>query len=463
MVDGFEAGSLVLVPPADSAGGDGHAQNKNLLELLADLVGGLCQRESMLRSRIDELGMIHKLTAEFTTQSDLQKVLDTVAATVVDVMKAKGCLIRLFNEDRTELYVKAVAGLSSEYLEKGPVMLAESEIDREAVSTMQSVYIRDLAADPRGRYRAQSAGEGIVSSLFSPMAYKGRVEGVLRVYSDCEREFDWFERSLLAAISAQAAAAIVSAHLHQEAILAASMKRQLNLAGAVQRRMIPQNCPEIPGCEIATEYVPSYELSGDFYDFLALGEDNLGLVVCDVVGKGVRASLLMASIRASLRAHASAEYDMSMVMDFVNGDLCSDSLVSDFATMFYCVFDTRVRRLTYTNAGHVPPILVRDGQVTELVTGGWVLGIDADAEYETGILDCRSGDVIFLYTDGLAEAMNFRDEYFGKDRIIAALDDAVAQGFSAEGIVKHVAWMMRKFAGLQKRLDDLTLVALKML
>jgi len=460
MVGGSEAGSLVLVHPAGEYGAN-DTNTRNLLELLAEVVGGLCQRESMLRDRIDELGLLHKLTAEFTTQNDLQKVLDTVAATVVEVLDAKGCLIRLLSDDGTELYVKSVAGLSDEYLAKGPILLAESEVDRDAITTMKCVYVRDLRNDPRGLYQVQSAWEGLVSSLFSPMAYKGHVEGVLRVYSDHQREFDWFERSLLTAISAQAAAAIVSTRLHHEAVLSASMKRQLNLAGAVQRRMIPQSCPEIPGCEIATEYVPSYELSGDFYDFLHLGEGNLGLVVCDVVGKGVRASLLMASIRASLRAHASAEYDMSIVMDFVNGDLCDDSLVSDFATMFYGVFDIVSRRLTYTNAGHVPPMLVRDGEVTELAVGGGVLGIDTDFVYKTGIVDCRSGDVILLYTDGLIEAMNFDDEYFGRDRIISALLDAASQGFSAEGIVKHVAWMMRKFAGLQKRLDDLTLVVLK--
>jgi sigma-B regulation protein RsbU (phosphoserine phosphatase) len=312
-------------------------------------------------------------------------------------------------------------------------------------------------------YPAEARVEGIASSLCAPMIYSGQVEGILRVYTGQVHRFNWFETALLEAIAAQAAAAIVNARLYEEALKGEHMQRQLTLAGEVQREMIPSEPPSIPGYDIGAVYVPSYELSGDFYDFIALPEGNVGLAVADIVGKGVRASLLMASIRASLRAHAVNIYDMTTVMGKVNRDLCADSIISDFATLFYGVLDTQARKLTYSNAGHTPPILVRDGHTLRLTTGGTVLGIESGIRYSTEAFDLKSGDVILAYTDGLPEAMNFHDECFGNDRVADALKEAVSLGLSAEGIVRHVLWIMRKFAGLQRRFDDLTLVAVRVL
>ncbi|RPI63157.1 MAG: hypothetical protein EHM48_02920, partial [Planctomycetaceae bacterium] len=219
----------------------------------------------------------------------------------------------------------------------------------------------------------------------------------------------------------------------------------------------------VPGVQIGASFVPSYELGGDFYDFLRLPPDNIGIAVCDVVGKGVRASLLMASIRASLRAHASSIYDMGEVVARVNRDLCEDALTSDFATLFYAVLDYKSRRFTYANAGHPSPMLIRDGQVSELAAGGMVIGIEPMYRWRCDSLLLRSGDVVIIYTDGLSEAMNFDDVPFGRERIADAAKAAIAQKQSADGIVRHMLWAMRKFAGLQTRFDDLTLVAIKVL
>jgi sigma-B regulation protein RsbU (phosphoserine phosphatase) len=204
-------------------------------------------------------------------------------------------------------------------------------------------------------------------------------------------------------------------------------------------------------------------LGGDFYDFIDLPPGNMGLAICDVSGKGVRASLLMASIRASLRAHASNIYDMSEVLERVNADLCRDRLVSDFATLFYGVLDRKSRRFTYSNAGHPPPLLYRDKTFTRLGLGGPVLGIDAEARWVHDFVDLRKGDTLLAYTDGLIEGMNFEDEPFGVGRVEKAILNAVTLGYNADGIVKHVLWEMRRFTGLQTRGDDLTMIAIKVL
>jgi len=451
------------VPGEDKSAATDVIEPQRFADLAGEVLSRLAGQQEQLRSRIEELAALYRLTAEFTSRRDLQGVLDMVAQTVVEVLGAKSCAIRLINEDRSELVIKAVTNLSRKYLEKGPILLSASKIDQVVLERLKPVYIADLRTDPRVLYPNEACEEGIVSGLCCPMVYRGRPEGVLRVYTGRIHEFDWFEVSLAEAIAAEAAAAIVNARLYAEAVRSANMQRQLKMAGTVQRRMIPAWAPEMPRLDIGAVYVPCFELGGDFYDFIRLGEHNLGISVCDVVGKGVRASLLMASVRASLRAHASNVYELSEVVRRVNQEVCADTGPADFATLFYGVIDTADRRFTYVNAGHMPPLLIRDGQFSHLAPGGGILGLDDEAQWRHENFLLQPGDVVLCYTDGLTDAMNFGDEPFGRSRVEAAVLDAIQLGRDADGIVKHVLWEMRRFAGLQTRFDDLTVVAVRAL
>jgi sigma-B regulation protein RsbU (phosphoserine phosphatase) len=458
-IDGDVVGRVVIQPREPETLDDQTA--RRFADLLVNVLSRLAGKQRELRTRIEQLATLYRLTAEFTGRRELQGVLDLVTQTVVKTMGAKASTIRLLSHDRTELLVQSAANLSPEYLDKGPILVSESLIDSAVLDGMEPVVIEDLRTDPRILYPVEAKREGLVSAFCVPMIYKGRPEGVLRVYMGSVHEFDWFERSLAAAIASEAAAAIVNARLYGEAIRGARMQRELRLAGAVQRRMIPRRPPNIPELDIGMVYVPCFELAGDFFDFIPLGENNLGIAVCDVVGKGVRASLLMASIRASLRAHASYVYELSDVVARVNRDLCTDSVSSDFATLFYGVIDTASGKFTYVNAGHMPALLVRDGKCTDLDTTGGIIGLDEEARWEHRSVQFDRGDTLMCYSDGLSDAMNFQDESFGRPRINTALLNAVDEHDDAETITAHILWEMRRFAGLQKRFDDLTIVTVK--
>jgi sigma-B regulation protein RsbU (phosphoserine phosphatase) len=449
--------------PAEPGAPEAPPRALRLLQLMANVIARRWNRQKLLRSRIAELAAMYRLTAEFTGRRDLQSVLELVTRTVVELFGAKACAIRLLNESQSELVVKAAAGLSPRYLTKGPILLSKSRIDREVVAHGRTVYIPDLRSDPRVLYPEEADEEGIVSGLCAPLSYKGRCEGVIRIYTGEPHDFDWYERSLLRALAAQAAAAIVNTRLYEQAVRGANLRRHVSMAAEVQRRMFPAGVPELPGFEIHAVYEPTFELSGDFYDFHQFEQDNLGVGVCDVVGKGIRASLLMASIRASLRAHASNIYDMSEVLARVNRDLCADTAIRDFATLFYGVIDARGRRFTYANAGHTPPLLIRGGQCCHLTTGGGVVGIDPGFSWRHDTMAFAPGDVVAIFTDGLTEALNFQDEGFGMARVERAAVAAVADRCSAAGIARRVLWELRRFTGLRTRLDDLTLVVIKVL
>ncbi len=462
MLAGEHVASVVLAGSA-KAGVDAQVevQQVRMLGLVRDVVAQICEQAAQLQDRVEELAAMYRLTEEFTGKTNLKQVHHLVAETMVKVTGAGAASIRVLSEDRTELLTMAAYGLSSQYMSKGKILLSESIIDREVLEG-KVVYIADERKDERILYKTQARREGLVSALCVPMAYKGQIEGVIRVYTRKLHSFDWFETSLIKGVAAQAASAIVNARLYHEALESERIRRQVTMAAEVQRRMVPSSPPKAAGLDVSAIFVPCFELGGDFYDFIELPNQNWGIAVADVVGKGVRASLLMAAARAALRAYAKQWYNLSDVLSALNVHMSRESGASDFITLFYGVLDAVNRRLTYCSAGHEPPLLVRDGRISTLEDSfGGVLGVDEEASFRPGILDLRKDDVLVIYTDGLLEAMNFRDEIFGRQRTLETVLTACRQNATADAIGKQVLWEVRRFTGLQTRSDDLTLLTIK--
>ncbi|GMV98467.1 MAG: hypothetical protein AMXMBFR83_28170 [Phycisphaerae bacterium] len=283
--------------------------------------------------------------------------------------------------------------------------------------------------------------------------------GVLRVYTGEIHVFSPFEEALLRAVAAQAAAAVINARLLAEAIEAERYARQIAYAGEVQRRMIPSAPPVLPNLEIGAVYRPTYRVGGDLYDFILLPKGNLGIVIADVSGKGVPASLLMASLRSALRVYAYFTYDIDRILSEVNRHVCRETTTGEFVTGFYGVVTPDGRRLTYCNAGHDPPLRLRNGRIDRLTRGGMALGVDCTAVFEREVLDLKPGDVLLFYTDGAVEALNFNDERFGRERLEESLIRHADQ--PAQHAAQNILWDIRRFRGLADRTDDVTLVVMK--
>lgn len=429
------------------------------LYLLANAIAKIGYQEYTLRQRIDELTAVFKVTSLLSESRDLAGVLHRTVETVCDVMDTKASSIRLLDADNDELTLKAAFNLSREYLSKGPLRLSQSAVDTEALSPVGYAYVAEMSTDPRTVYPGSARAEGIVSELAVGMRYKGKAIGVLRVYSGEKRQFDATQVDLLRAIASQAAAAIENTRLHEQRLAAEQIEKQLKLAAAVQRRLLPRDPPHLEGFDLASIYVPCYELGGDFYDFIPFPEGNTGVVVADVSGKGVPASLIMASVRSALRAQVDNLYYLYEALHRLNQMLLRDTEPTEFVTLFYGVLDARNNRLTYCSAGHPPGLLLRDGKVQELDSLNMVLGIDPDEQYLQSILELKRGDAILLYTDGLFDAVNIKGERFGRQRIVDAL--LRSGGDSAGSIVHGILWEMRKFVGITRPADDVTMVAIK--
>ncbi|MCE9590686.1 MAG: SpoIIE family protein phosphatase [Planctomycetes bacterium] len=428
-----------------------------VLFLLANHLARLCYQEFQLRERVNELAVLNRISTLLTGHRDLQQLLDTAARSCAEAMGLKAAAIRLLDDSGQELVIKAVHGLSAAYLNKGPILLDNSQVAKTAFSG-QVVYVEDMLTDPRVIYPEDAEREGLSSFLVAPMIYRGRPIGIIQVYSAERRKFSTYDVNLLQSIAQLTGTAIETARLDAQRKEAVNVQRQLRLAADVQQRMLPASMPEVPPFDIAARYVPSFDLGGDFYDFIQL-DSHLGIAVADVVGKGVAASLLMASVRASLRAYAQDVYDIDEVLSRVNAALCRDTLSSEFVTLFYGVLDPSTLRLTYCNAGHEPPLLLRKGEVIKLDVGGTVVGIDPDHHYDKGLIDLLPGDTLLIYTDGLCDAQDFNNRRFGRERVRQSLVEAAK--LSAGDALNHILWQMRRFVGLNKRMDDLTMVVIK--
>ena len=425
--------------------------------LLADAIAEVCRQQVDQQQRVEELAALYRLSTVLSQQRDLQHLLNAVAEAAAQALEARAASIRLLDEEGKELMPMAVYNLSDQYLKKGPVLVEKSQIDQQAMGG-GIVYVADMATDPRTVYPEEAKREGLASILCVDLNYRGRPLGVMRIYSEQVRRFTDFERHLLQAVAQLAATAIQNARLDEERRESRRVRREVQLAADVQKRLLPRQMPDVPPFDVAGRYEPCFELGGDFFDFIPF-EHTLGVTVGDVVGKGVAASLLMSTVRAAIRAHAEDTYDLDEVLAKVNSGLTRDTSDHEFATVFYGTLDAEAMRMTYCSAGHDPALLLRSGAFTELTDGGMILGVDYNSRYDKGLVDLKPGDILLIYTDGVPDAMNFNQEKFGRDRIRQSIL-AAADG-TAQDIVNHVLWEVRRFVGLNRVPDDMTLVAIK--
>ena len=446
-----------LLAAALRACGPNKAAAAQFLSLMANSMARTCYDEYELRRRVEELSALYDISTLLVSARNLDEVLKNAARSAAQALNAKAASIRLLNETGNELVLKAVYNLSDAYLTKGPIVVKDSDLFRQTLD-QGATYVQDMATDPRILYPQDARREGLVSVLNVAMVYKSKPIGVIRLYTESRRVFLPHEIEMLRAVGQLLATAIENARLDMEQIELQRTQRHLRLAADVQRRMLPESPPRVPPFDVAARYESCLELCGDFYDFITL-ESSLGIAVGDVVGKGVAASLLMASVRASLRAYAQDVYDLDEIISRVNTALVRDTLDNEFATLFYGVLDPQSMRLTYCNAGHEPPMLLRDGRITELDTGGMIVGVDDGQPYEKGLVQLLPGDLLLIFTDGLSEALNFQEKMFGRDRIRKALREA--GDLDAARALNSVVWEMRRFVGLNRPVDDLTLVAVK--
>jgi phosphoserine phosphatase RsbU/P len=245
------------------------------------------------------------------------------------------------------------------------------------------------------------------------------------------------------------------------------LESELEIAREVQTQLFPQNVPEVPGLRLYGVCRAARVVSGDYYDFLRLDENRVGVVLGDISGKGISAALLMAAIQSALHAQfynghssagarAAAPVSTAQVVSRLNRQVFDSTPREKYVTFFYAVYDGRTRRLTYTNAGHCPPVVFRHGKAERLEAGGTVVGLFSEMTYEQAEMTLQPGDLLLAFTDGLVEPENSYEEEFGESRLLEAARRAAT--LSPEQMAAEIYRSVNDWTGSPELQDDMTLV-----
>ena len=337
-----------------------------------------------------------------------------------------------------------------------PMLRSGQGIVGHVIRTAETVLAPDARSDPRyvmGRQATQS-------EVAVPIVSNAQVIGALNLESDRKGAFTEADAELLEFFAVAAAIAIEKAMLHRQVLGKQRIESQLRIAREVQAGLLPPAPPELPGYDIAAVNLPTWEIGGDYYDYIPLPGGRLGLVVADVSGKGVPAALIMATFRAALRTELRREGSMPGVAEEVNRVLIEATGASRFVTAVYGILDPASGRFAYVNCGHNPPLLLGAGGRRELLeTGGPALGMMAAAAFGPGEVTLAAGDLLALYTDGVVEPADTGDVEFGLDRLERRL--RAGARLPAGDAVLSVVDATRAWAGREGYADDFTLVVVK--
>ena len=410
----------------------------------------------------DKLRMLLDITKKISRSLDLQEVLNLVMDTLDSLIPYDAAGIFVVkcddNADAEEPCVfqaEAVRGYDIEELTSLHLKLGEGLIGQVAL-TGEPIISLDVRENPiyinaRGETR---------SEMVAPIISNTEVIGVFDLESDDLNAYSDDDLQVLMLLASQVAIIIEKVMLHEQMIEKKRLEGQLEVARQVQLELLPPRDPQLEGYDISAYNFPTEEVSGDYYDWVKIYEDQIGLVVADVSGKGVQAALLMAFLRASLRAATHIGYSPHISLAKVNYLLWESIERNQFVTAFYAILDVTNRTLTYTNAGHNPPILLKqNGALSFMDRGSVPLGMFRDTRYHDYYLTTEPGDVIVIYTDGVTEAGNEEGEEFGRDRLaesvranrelgarelISALHTAVVEWTNGRGATDDVTFFVIK-------------------
>ena len=463
-----------LVVPQHAGNGSIATEDvRRFLTLLAGVVGEICDRDVELHEHLDELGALYKLSSMLVGVTDIQQILTAGLEMAVDVLGVDAGAIRLLTDHGRSLTLAASFGLSERYTNSAETVLAEEASDTEALAG-GVVLFEDILREGKPIHPEAMEAEGLHSMISAGLIFRGETLGVVRLFTRAKRNFTDTEQRLILSIAQQLAAALASARLLEAEAKNIETNRQVRLARAVQRRMMPDERVEHAGLDIAARYLSSFDLGGDFFDVFDTctpAGAGLAFVVGDVVGKGVAAAMLMSSVRATVRTLIDTGLPLASAITQTNKALARDTRSHEFATIFAGVIDPEARTLEYISAGHDPTLLLRatpgrpptDNDFEELRDGGMLIGVDADQNYQPGIVKLNPGDTILAYTDGLTEAMNYNNDLYTRKRIRQALLNVLTEDpdATAERIADQTLWSMRCFTGVRPQTDDVTLVVVK--
>jgi serine phosphatase RsbU (regulator of sigma subunit) len=416
--------------------------------------------ESQFSSRNNLLGLISKVGVALLSSSGLDETLQQVASLVFEAVPAERCMIMLRDETAEDGMKISVARKRGKEEKIEEVRISRIVLD-EVMKNGKSVLTSDAQHDPRFASQTMSL-LGIRSVLAVPLSISQKeVFGI--IYADSptfEANFTEEHLNILTTLASVASIRVENAKLLDERFERERMERELELATEIQQSFQPSAPPVLDDYEFQGISFSCYEIGGDYYDFIPQHDGKMLVALGDVSGKGTAAALLMSSVHAAIHAQVAARTSLYEMVKSVNQYLAENTPSNRFVTLFVAELDTKTGILKYINAGHNPPLLGRaNGQVEQLESGGFPLGIIPMADFEVGELNLEAGEALVIYSDGVSEANNLQEEEFGMERLIQVVSRNLKS--SAAGMRDKIESALSAFTQTAAPNDDITLVIVK--
>jgi len=397
-----------------------------------------------LDSRIQRLSSLFELSKEFGLFSESTKVTRLlIFALIGQFLVQKYALLKFEGNDIEVIEPKIPVQELLSNIRKIDYYKIDASLNKEQVASQ----FPDLY------------GMGI--EVIVPMQIQGKTKGLIILgkrinnleYTNADIEFI-FSVGSLAIISME------NRRLFREALEKQKLEEELDLAREIQRNLLPQRIPDYKNFEIAAVNISSKQVGGDYYDIIELDDNDCCVAIADVSGKGVPASLLMANMQAFLQVICRQNVPLDEATGLINDLISKNTADGKFITFFWGILNDSKKTFKYVNAGHNPPLLIRDGKIIKLEIGGMILGVMKTAiPYRSEKIQLIKDDVLVMFTDGISEAMNKKGEEFS-DEALEKISLEMA-GDSAETILKKIQSEVQKFADGANQSDDITLVIVK--
>jgi len=396
---------------------------------------------------------------------DLDEIMDHLLDAVKIVLEYDAAGIFVLNQDlvhgRHGAPREMIAGISRRGFDPGrseedAMLMYGHGITGYVIRNCQSVVVTDVRLDPRyvpGR-------RATLSEITVPVILNDRAIGALNLESDRLSAYTNDDVEILQFFADAAAISIQKAMLHKQLLEQELIGKQLETARQVQSRLLPHSAPKLPGYDIAGICIPADEIGGDYFDYIPLARNRLGLAVADVSGHGIPSALVMMAFRALLRTKARGKLGPAVIANKINQLLPEFTGDNHFVTVLYAILEGPSGNLTYISCGHPPPMLLRaNGEVAKLDQKNTALGIFQNMHFTDEQVQMSAGDILVIFTDGVVELTNQQGEAFGLQRVIQVIREN--QQLAVAELTGKVIEATRVFSDHFGFLDDLTLVIVR--
>jgi len=408
------------------------------------IVAELKEVNRNLDSKVNQLSSLFDLSKEFSGILEEEMVGKLLVYSIIGQLLVSKFAVVTCSQNNVQILESKI-----------PEQLLTSALKTCAASEFKKVLLK---SEIDSEYESLSK-IGIV--LIIPMQIKGETKGLILLGNRMTKQpYSQSDVEYVSSVGSLAIISIENSRLFKDALEKQRLEKDLEIARNIQKNLLPDTVPNLKHFEIAAYNQSARQVGGDYYDIVKLDNGNTVVAIADVSGKGVQAALLMANVQAFLKSICKQNIELDKASNLINDLVSENTTQGSFITFFWGVLNDETKEITYVNAGHNPPLLIRQGKITKLKTGGMILGVmQTIIPYQSETVKLFSGDSIILFTDGVTEAMNIKNEEYSDERLEELTLKAC--GKNSNEILELIKQDVAEFTAGAVQSDDITCLILK--